>query len=335
MSNQKSYLDIFLDNSVEKTRGIYFEDKHERAIIDFNSKTAGVTDSEKLKLFNEMIEPAFRRIVSGVLEMPMFHYLGKINREDLIDAAFFRLVEKMHKFDHNMIGKNGKPVKAYSYFSTVAKNYILEYKMKFEKIQSHKADVESSIDLSILSEDTLEKMTNQDRDSVSFDNHEQVFNETRNRILKKLDEILVEEELKEDKKDYDLLKIGYTIKYLIKNWHKIEFMKKNEFMRLLALYTGLKQQRVSFLFKKFKSTILEILNPKLLKSTLFDEDEDEEKEKKITKKQKKEQLEEETEEEKKINKIVTIEDFEIYSEREENEKIKSKWQTKNQNIQPQ
>src|SRR5690606_9413615 len=122
----------------------------------------------------------------------------------------------------------------------------------------------TSIDLSILSEETLEKLSNQDKESISFDNNTQIFEETRNKILKRLDEILLEEEEKEDKKDSDLLKIGFTIKYLIKKWDRIEFMKKNEFMRLLALYTGLKQQKVSFLFKKFKIAILEILNPNLL-----------------------------------------------------------------------
>lgn len=329
MQNQnKSYLDIFLDNAEPKVRGAYFGAKQEQAIISFNS--TDIKPQEKLRLFNEVIEPTFRRTINGVLEMSMFHYLGKINRDELIDATFFRMIEKMHKFQPGMIGKSGQPVKAFSYFSTIAKNFILEFKVRYEKVQKHKADVESSIDLSILSEETLEKMSNQDKNGVSFDNAESVFNETSLKIIAIVDDIIREEEKKEDKMDMDLLKIGYTLKYLIKKWDKIEFMKKNEFMRILALYTGLKQQRVSFLFKKFKTAVLEILSPNLIKTgkIIDDDDDDEKPKKKKTKIIDAEQVVEEIEEvqeEDETSRICSTEDFDIYEEREANKKIKTKW----------
>jgi len=333
MQQQKSYLDIFLDNIEPKIKGTYFGDKQEQAIISFNSDQTNT--KEKLKLFKEIIEPTFRRTIGGVLEMPKFHYLGKINRDELIDATFFRLVEKMHKFTPGRIGKNGQPVKAFSYFSTVAKNFILEYKVRYEKVQKHKADVETSIDLSILSEDTLEKLSNQDKDNISFDNASQVFNETSEKIIKIIDDILKEEEQKEEKTDLDLLKIGYTLKYLIKKWDKIEFMKKNEFMRILALYTGLKQQRVSFLFKKFKISVLESINPGLAKNKVYDDDDDEDKPRKRKKKDIEddddilEDLENEVEEVSGMDDyICSTEDFEIYEEREKNKSIKEQWRLK-------
>lgn len=322
---QKSYLDLFLDNSIEKKRGIYFSNEHEDAIIKFNNLET--SNREKLKLFNEFIEPAFRRVVGGVLEMPMFHYLGKINRDELIDAAFFRMVEKLHKFQPDMIGKNGMPVKAYSYFSTIAKNFILEYKVRFEKIQKHKADVESSIDLSILSEDTLDKLSYSDKESITFDTAESIFNETRDKVLKIIEGILQEEELKDEKKDIDLLKIGYTLKYLIVKWDKIEFMKKNEFMRILALYTGLKQQKVSFLFKKFKLSILEILNPYYIKTSKTVEIEVEEEEEIDIDIESDEEIDIEAlliaeKEEEDEPRFYSTEEYEIYLEQENNKKVK-------------
>lgn len=247
---KKSYVDLFLDSQIKtKKRGVYFAEEQENAIIKYNQFDCSARD--KNNLFDKIIAPAFKDIVSGVLEMQMFRNLGRLNRGDVADNTFFRLIEKMHKFEPGKIGKSGQPVKAYSYFSTVAKHYILEQKLRNEKILKNKADVETSIDLSILSEDTLEKMSNYDKQEVEFDDYVTTFNNTQSVILDTIFNIIHEEELKE-KQDEDFIKLGYCLKYLIEKWDKIEFMKKNEFMRILTLYTGLPQQKVSFLFKRFK-----------------------------------------------------------------------------------
>lgn len=247
---KKSYLDLFLENhSNPKKRGIYFAEEQEQAIITYN--IGEISQREKNELFKKIIAPGFKKIISGVLEMKMFHNLGKLNREEVIDNTFFRLIEKIHKFKPGIIGKKGQPVRAYSYFSTVAKNYILEQKVRNEKVLKNKADVETSIDLSILSEETLEKMSNYDKQDVEFEDYVTTFKNTKKIILNSIIEIISEEEHKE-KKDDDFIKLGYCLKYLIEKWDKIEFMKKNEFMRILTLYTGFPQQKVSFLFKRFK-----------------------------------------------------------------------------------
>ena len=262
--SKKTYLDLFLENaSTPKKRGIYFGETQENAIIKYNDENTST--KEKNELYEKTIGPAFRKIVGGVLEMPNFRHLGKLNREEVVDNTLFRLIEKIHKFKPGMIGKSGQPVKAYSYFSTVAKNFILEQKIRNEKILKNKADVESSIDLAILSEDTLEKMSNYNKVDVELDDYIVNFRNTKYIILTSILEIIYAEELlDENKQDKDLLKLGYCLKYLIEKWDKIEFSKKNEFMRILTLYTGLPQQRVSFLFKKFKLGSLKKIKPSLL-----------------------------------------------------------------------
>lgn len=248
---QKTYLDLFLDSQIKvKKRGIYFAEEQENAVIKYNQDECSA--KEKNSLFDKIIAPAFKDIVNGVLEMPMFRNLGKLNRSEVADNTFFRLIEKMHKFQPGKIGKSGQLVKAYSYFSTIAKHYILEQKLRNEKILKNKADVETSIDLSILSEDTLEKMSNYDKQEVEFEDYVTTFKHTQNIILDTIFNIIHEEEIKE-KRDEDFIKVGYYLKYLIEKWDKIEFMKKNEFMRILTLYTGFPQQKVSFLFKRYKT----------------------------------------------------------------------------------
>jgi len=344
----KSYLDLFLDNSIVKKRGIYFAEAQEEAIVKFNN--SDTPNEHKVYLFEEIIEPAFRRIISGVLEMQKFHYLGRLNREELIENTFFRLIEKINKFQPDRIGKNGQPVKAYSYFSTMAKNFILEQIKKHNKILKNKADVESSIDLSILSEDTLKMMSNYDKQDVYFDTPESIFEETKQKIIKQIDEVLKQEE-KKDKVDQDLIKIGVYLKYILSKWHKLEFMKKNEFMRILTIYTGLKQQQVSFLFKKFKISVLQKINPKILNKNIEEKDEEieisnfsESNDEDINDKDIDVLLDEELEDKNKLNdfiplkydengelidenedpleRVVSMEDFEIYMDKEDSERYK-------------
>lgn len=261
---KRTYLDLFLDNnSTPKKRERYFETEQEEAIIRYNC--LDIEQKEKNKLFKDTIGTCFKKTILGVLEMPKFRHLPKaLNKDELIEQTYFRLVEKIYKFTPGKIGKNGQPVKAFSYFSTIAKNFILEQITKHNKVIKHKADVETSIDLAILSEDTLGKISKNDFQEILLDDYVTSFQASKKYIIDLVTEFIIEEESKEDKKDSDLIKLGYCLKYLLDKWDKIEFMKKNEFMRILTLYTSFNQQKVSFLFKKFKVFVLKRIKPNFL-----------------------------------------------------------------------
>lgn len=261
---KKTYLDLFLDNNTNtKKRFKYFEQKEEDAIITYNNPDT--SEKEKNKLFENVIGPTYKLTISGVLEMPKFRNLPKgLNKEELIEQTFFRLVEKTYKFEAGLISKKtGLPVKAFSYFSTIAKNFILEQITKHNKVLKNKADVESSIDLSILSEETLNKISKSDINEVVLDDYVTIFSSTKSYIIDIIKDLIIDEENKE-KQDLEFIKLGYCLKYLLEKWDKIEFVKKNEFMRILTLYTGLQQQKVSFLFKRFKIAVLKKIKPSVL-----------------------------------------------------------------------
>lgn len=259
---KKTYLDMFLDNaenSIKIKKEIYFGVEEEQAILKYNDPDT--SETERSYLFSKIIDKAFKETVAGVLKMPQYRRLPKsMDREQLIDETYFRLIEKINKFTPGKIGKNGDPVKAYSYFSTVAKNYILEKKIRHEKILKNKADVESSIDLSILSEDTLKMMSNYDKMDIDFEDYQTTYNNTKSIAISAINELIKNEENK-NKQDNNFIKIGYTLIYLLEKWNKIEFMKKNEFMRILTMYAQLPQQQVSFQFKKYKTAVFKKIKP--------------------------------------------------------------------------
>jgi hypothetical protein len=259
--SKKTYLDMYLENldGPKKKPKYDFRDKQQQAILEYNDPNT--SPSRRRVLYVDIIKPGFDNIVKGVLAMRQFHKLPpSMDREQLIDDLNFRLIDKIDRFLPTMLGANGMPVKAFSYFSTIAKNYILEKIFRHEKVLMNKADVETSIDLSILSEDTLKMMSNYDKQDVLLDDYETTFNNTRQIILSAIREVIVNEEAK-PKKDKDLIDIGHILIYILEKWNKIDFMKKNEFMRILTLYTGLKQQQVSFQFKKYKTAVFKKLRP--------------------------------------------------------------------------
>ena len=268
---KKSYVDLYLDNVLsEKKRGEYFEEREERAIVEFNTETT--SERRKYELFEKIIKPGLRNVINGVLEMRIFRSINqkKINKEELIEETYGRLIEKLHKFTPGLIGKNGQPVKAFSYFSTITKHFIIEKLKRHDKILKNKADVETSIDLSILSEDTLENITKNEKTEIVFEDFISSFKETKFIVLNVILEIINYEEA-QDKKDEDYIKLLYHLKYILSKWGKIEFEKKNEFMRILTLYTGFSQQKVSVLFKRVKMEVIRKLNPN---STLLNKKKD-------------------------------------------------------------
>ena len=107
--------------------------KRKDAILLYNSGT--LSEVEANNLWKTIIYPGLKSIVNGVLEMRKFHFLPKsLDRELLIDDTLMRVIEKLYRFTPGLIGKSGEPVKAFSYFSTIAKNFILEKIKRTSKI---------------------------------------------------------------------------------------------------------------------------------------------------------------------------------------------------------
>jgi hypothetical protein len=53
--------------------------------------------------------------------------------------------------------------------------------------------------------------------------------------------------------------VGNTLKYMLSNWHRLEFQSKNEFVRLLCHYTQLNPPVVARSLKKYKSLVYDML----------------------------------------------------------------------------
>ena len=98
----------------KKPKNYYFHQGTEKAIIRYNK-----TDSHRLKniIYNEHIRAAFDKLAENIIHTFKFYYFDTTSEEVKNEVVSF-LVMNMHKF------KEGKG-KAFSYFSIVAKNYLI------------------------------------------------------------------------------------------------------------------------------------------------------------------------------------------------------------------
>ena len=98
----------------KKKNKIYFTEETEQAIIDYNNST---DDFEKNKIYKDKIKYPFEKLAENVLNTFKFSYFD-VPKSDIQSEVVSTLIEKIHMF------KEGKG-KAFSYFSIVAKNYLI------------------------------------------------------------------------------------------------------------------------------------------------------------------------------------------------------------------
>ena len=98
----------------KKGKNYYFNQGTEDAIILYNKTESPY---EKNKIYNEHIRAAFDKLCENIIHTFKFYYFDTSSEEVKHEVISF-LVMNMHKF------KEGKG-KAFSYFSIVAKNYLI------------------------------------------------------------------------------------------------------------------------------------------------------------------------------------------------------------------
>ena len=98
----------------KKGKNYYFHEGTEKAIIRYNNSD---NPHLKNKIYNEHIRAAFDKLAENIIHTFKFYYFD-VGSEEVKHEVVSFLVMNMHKF------KEGKG-KAFSYFSIVAKNYLI------------------------------------------------------------------------------------------------------------------------------------------------------------------------------------------------------------------
>jgi len=123
----------------KKKKGVqYFTQETEDAIVAYNG---AATFEEKNKIYHERIHYAFFKLTENIIHTFKFYYTEVDNIEDLQFEVISFLLSKIHLFNP------AKGAKAYSYFGTIAKRYLILSNQK-----NYKKRVETA-PVSVLEED--------------------------------------------------------------------------------------------------------------------------------------------------------------------------------------
>jgi len=118
----------------KKTKGVqYFTQDTEDAIVAYNRAS---TFELKEKIYHERIHYAFFKLTENIIHTFKFYHTEVDNIEDLQHEIIAFLLTKMHLFNPE------KGAKAYSYFGTIVKRYLIISNTKNYKRKVDKAPVE-------------------------------------------------------------------------------------------------------------------------------------------------------------------------------------------------
>ena len=117
----------------EKKKTQYFTQDTEDAIVEYNN----TTDFElKDKIYRERIHYAFFKLTENIIHTFKFYYTEVDNIQDLQHEVITFLLSKIHLFNP------AKGAKAFSYFGTIAKRYLIITNTKNYKKRVDKAPIE-------------------------------------------------------------------------------------------------------------------------------------------------------------------------------------------------
>ena len=209
-------------------RKVYFGKEVQDAIIEYNSST---DHEERNLIYQHRIHKAFDKLAENIINTFKFTYFD-YGFEDIKHEVVAFMVMNMHKYDHT------KGSKAFSYFSVVAKNYlILHNNNNYKKLKTH------------------DKMDVLDRHRAGDHNYESDFVTLTEEIVEYFDKNMNTI----FKKDRDL-RIGYAIVDLMKQRDDIENFNKKAIYILIREMTDVETAHITSVVNVLKKHYKKLIN---------------------------------------------------------------------------
>lgn len=217
----------------KKQKRNYFDVTEETAVISY---LKAITKEEKNLIYNKFLREPLDKMISSIIRRYKL-YRKDIDFEELHNDTHSFLMTKIDKF------KPSKDKKAYSYFGTICKNYLMGQIMRDQKETNRKVSYE---DISASLEDRPDMV-------YTIDNEVQNPEDIINEYTKSLKDFIETERLNDNER-----KLGYALVDLFDNYKTIFTAspnnKFNKNMILLSLreMTNLTTKEIRFSIRKFK-----------------------------------------------------------------------------------
>jgi hypothetical protein len=195
----------------KKKKGVqYFTQDTENAIVLYNHTD---DSEERSKIYRERIHYGFFKLTENIIHTFKFYYTEVDNIEDLQHEVITFLLSKIHLYDQS------KGAKAYSYFGTIAKRYLILSNQKNYKKRVDTAPIE------VLEED----------ENHSYNIDDSPYNEKLSQFIDEYTEYCTQHIFKLFPKEYDAQIADAILELFRKREHLDVFNKK-------ALYIYIREQ---------------------------------------------------------------------------------------------
>ena len=217
----------------------YFDVREEIAVRNF---LLAETSYDKNKIYNEFLRGPLDKMISSIIRRYKL-YRKDMNFEEIHTDTHSFLMTKVDKF------KPSKNKKAYSYFGTICKNYLMGQIIKDQKETNRKVSYE---DISSSLEQRADLTYRIDEDIVESD-------AIILKYLKELKEFIEEENLNDNEK-----KLGFALIDLFDNYETIfsgadnNKFNKNVILLSLREMTNLSTKEIRSSIKRFKKLYIVI-----------------------------------------------------------------------------
>lgn len=216
--------------SRRRKQKVYFSQDTENAIVLYNN----TTDEEiKNSIYANHIHAAFDKLAENIIHTFKFYHFD-VSHEDVKQEVISFLIEKINKYSQD----KGK---AFSYFSIVAKNYLIAHNNNNYYLKQKKRDV-STIDSerNIVNEYARAKQNEETYDFTE---------EFINFLEKNIDKIFIKQ------KD---MEVADAVKDLFKNRQNIENYNKKALYILIRERTNVKTQNITAVINTIKRIYLQL-----------------------------------------------------------------------------
>jgi hypothetical protein len=216
-------------NEKYSKNSIYWSDEQEEAISLYIFSDNVL---EKNKIFEQKLYKPFKKLIENIIFTYKLYRTDVDAKELEYDCLSF-LITKIDKFDTT------SGTRAFSYFGTIAKHYLMGEKKVIHKNNLSNADVDDNHNEIIKNEDYIyvpDKENNQDKNIFIFES-----------IIKSLEEELNNEKISNNDK-----KVIEAIVYIFKNHNMLDVYNRNLIYHLIKERTGMQGKEITYSLGRLK-----------------------------------------------------------------------------------
>lgn len=216
---------------------MYWGAEEEKAVVNYlMMRQSG--SSEVDTYFQKTLYKPIKKLVENIMFTYRLSIPGENITEQIHDCIGF-VVYKMDRFTL------GRPTKAFSYYGTVAKNYLIAKKNKYNKKVKEYVDIDDIIGFESENNICVDNEFEKNMKSFSF-----LVSATASDI-----EHILENDLTIDKNTY---KLGEAIVTLLKNYQDVKIQHKRQFYFIAREFTGLTAKEITRSLQRFKEIFREL-----------------------------------------------------------------------------